>query len=295
MRGAIIAMTSYGAGYLWGWLQLLLRGIVRKRAEAREWRRASTEAQRHTSAGGRREYRNLVGRLMWTEPLQAGDFTSLQKAEAVARHAASAVPTVLLVSSALLGGVVWCFGGQGLSELLLIVLLSMTGTGVAQLDLRRFDATGVDGPPVLGPYIWLPTGVATAISLWALRSRVGLQPWLLASASLLFAFYVAVDAMWCIKSRLRHRRFKNSVAMEIALGQAFAHLKERRIQEEQRFLELMRKCSYMTDEQSRYLLAGFEKMTDEERRKTLEKLENLRDAIKESITSNEVDLKKGRP
>ncbi len=206
MRWALIAITSLGVGYLWGRLQPLFCRVAYERRKRDEWERAAREADRQNSAGGRRVYRNLSGRLMGVGRLQANDFTSLQTADAVARDAASSVPGVIRGTSIPLGALLWCFTGQGLDELVAFAILSIIGTIIAQMDLRRLhDPWAVK--PAFVPHIWLPIGAACVISLCALLSSVGMQPPLLLLASILFAAFLVGDVIWYIKCRLWRRDY----------------------------------------------------------------------------------------
>lgn len=78
-----VLSLAYGSGYIVTYLIRWFFPSVRKAAEDAEWHGASEEACRQNMMGGRVEYRCWSDdTLMWTDPLNAGHFTTTENAYA---------------------------------------------------------------------------------------------------------------------------------------------------------------------------------------------------------------------
>jgi|GEM_PF-3862611 len=233
MRWVNVSLFLFGLGYLLARLQPHWQRRTYRKANDREWKRAGETARFQTSLGGRTEWRNSSGRLLFQDPLRAKDFTSPQKAANAARDAADNVPPLVVLGNMAIGiaaGLKLAFGRVG-SALLFGLLPCLAGTAAAELDLARLDKDNPAGSPAgrsaIQRWIGLLVLVATIAAFFGILSRGHLRTGLSAvSASSLAAFFV-LDAVRHAKNLREKRSLDHRLELASFMGQMFNEMKKR--------------------------------------------------------------------
>lgn len=233
MRWIDVAFFLFGLGYLLARLQPGRRRGAFRRAKDREWKRAENTARLQTSLGGRTEWRNASGRLLFQDPLRAKDFTSPQKAANAAMGAASNVIPLVVLGNMAIGfaaGLYLAHGDVG-QALLFGFLPCLAGTAAAELDLARFDKDDPAGPPAgrsaLQRWIGRLILIATIATFFGLHSRGDLQAGLSAASALCLAVFFALDAVRHMKHLRERRSLNHRLKLVSAMGQMLDEMKKR--------------------------------------------------------------------